>query len=152
VPDSLCAKVLKARYFKDNDIMSATCPTGRSFTWRSIMHGRDLLRPGLIWHIGDGACINVYHDNWIPIRGSLSLLGASFNPLGASLNPHIHRVSNLLNEHGDGWDEAKLSVVLSESEMNEVKKIAVGGRGTGDYRVCGTIRKTYASQFGRSTT
>lgn len=57
-PESLCARVLGARYYKEMDIMVATCLNGFSYTWRSIMHGRDLLKLGLIWRIGDGASID----------------------------------------------------------------------------------------------
>ena len=71
-PSSLCAQVIKARYFPEGSIMSATCPSGGSFTFRSILYGRDLLREGLVWRIGDGTAINVHHDNWIPRQGSLS--------------------------------------------------------------------------------
>ena len=49
VPSSLCARVLKARYYSEGGIMNATCPDGGSYTFRSILHGRDLLRAGLVW-------------------------------------------------------------------------------------------------------
>jgi hypothetical protein len=62
-PDSLCARVLKACYFKENNFLSATCPKRASYTWRSIIKGRDLLREGLVWRIGDGASIRVMEDN-----------------------------------------------------------------------------------------
>jgi hypothetical protein len=61
--ESLCAKVLKARYHKSTDFWQATCPKRASFTWRSIIHGRDLLKAGLIWRIGDGESVNVWEDN-----------------------------------------------------------------------------------------
>ena len=72
------------------DIMSATCPKGASYTWRSLIHGRDLLMHGLVWRVGDGTKINVYHDNWIPRSGSLV-------PLGAEFDPQVTKVANLLN-------------------------------------------------------
>lgn len=101
VPTSLCARVLKARYFPNMDIMSATCPQGCSYTWRSLIHGRNLLMHGLIWRIGDGSKVKVYHDNWIPRAGSLV-------PLGAEFAPNMVKVADLLNAQGNGWDEAKL--------------------------------------------
>ena len=70
-PSSLCARVLKARYFKDESILSATIPSNSSFTYRNILHGRDLLREGLVWRVGDGSRINIHHDNWIPREGCL---------------------------------------------------------------------------------
>ena len=78
VPSSLCARVLKARYYPDGSILNATCPTGGSYTFRSILHGRDLLADGLIWRIGDGARILIHHDNWLPRQGSLKPLGQQY--------------------------------------------------------------------------
>jgi hypothetical protein len=65
-PDSLCARVLKARDFKGTDFLQAPCPKRSSFTWWSILHGRDLLQEGLIWRIGNGEKVKVWEDNWIP--------------------------------------------------------------------------------------
>jgi hypothetical protein len=47
-PSSLYAHVLKERYFREGDVFSAGCPKRASFTWRSIIHGRNLLREGII--------------------------------------------------------------------------------------------------------
>ena len=57
VPNSLVARVLKARYFKDCSILSATCPANASFMFRSLLHRRDLLREGLVWRVGDGSIV-----------------------------------------------------------------------------------------------
>lgn len=38
-PSSLCARVLKGRYFPNCDFWSASCPRSASYTWRSILHG-----------------------------------------------------------------------------------------------------------------
>jgi hypothetical protein len=65
-PGSLCARVLQARYFKDGNFLNASCPKRCSYTWRSIVHGRQLLERGLIWRIGDGKKVDVWKDNWIP--------------------------------------------------------------------------------------
>jgi hypothetical protein len=36
-PNSLCARVLKGRYFPNTDFLSAVKPRSSSFTWRSIL-------------------------------------------------------------------------------------------------------------------
>jgi hypothetical protein len=74
-PKSLCVRVLKARYFRNCDFMSAPCPKRASYTWRGIIHGRDLLKAGLIWRVGDGQSINALEDNWIPRSGALFSTG-----------------------------------------------------------------------------
>jgi hypothetical protein len=65
-PNSLCARVLRARYYKSGDFMEARCPKNASFTWRSIIFGCDLLKEGLIWRIEDGSDNNAMTDRWIP--------------------------------------------------------------------------------------
>jgi hypothetical protein len=57
-PLSLCSRVLRERYFRDGNFLTASCPKGASYTWKSIMHGRELLRASLVWRIGDGKSVD----------------------------------------------------------------------------------------------
>uniref|UniRef100_A0A453GWF1 Uncharacterized protein n=1 Tax=Aegilops tauschii subsp. strangulata TaxID=200361 RepID=A0A453GWF1_AEGTS len=109
VPSSLCVRVLKARYFSDGSILNATCPGGGSFTFKSILHGRNLLLDGLIWRIGDGSRIRIHHDNWIPRKGSLK-------PLGQDYVHEINRVSDLLDHQGRSWDVSKVQRMFPPDE------------------------------------
>lgn len=77
--DSLCARVLKARYFRECDFMQAKCPRRASFTWRGIVHGRELLEKGLLWRIGDGSKVSIWSNNWIPREGCKHPLGGNGN-------------------------------------------------------------------------
>jgi hypothetical protein len=94
-PGSLCARVLKARYFKGCDFMSSQCPKRASFTWKSIIHGRELLREGLVWRIGNGEKVDIWQDNWIP-RSSLQ------RPIGHLPDMEVSKVSELLLPGGGG--------------------------------------------------
>ena len=38
-PNSLCAKILKAKYFREVDVLRAKPREGMSYTWRSILKG-----------------------------------------------------------------------------------------------------------------
>lgn len=53
-PDSLVARVLKARYFRHQDIMAAGLGNNPSYLWRSLLWSRPLLEKGLCCHV-DGA-------------------------------------------------------------------------------------------------
>ena len=53
-PDSLCARVLKGKYYPNSDFLSATRKRRCSATWRSILHGRDILARGLVKRVGPG--------------------------------------------------------------------------------------------------
>jgi hypothetical protein len=55
-PDSLCATILKAKYYPDCHILEAKPCVNMSYTWRSILHGIELVKEGVIWCIGDGEC------------------------------------------------------------------------------------------------
>jgi hypothetical protein len=65
-PNSLCAKVLKAKYFPHSSLLQATLKNGASFTWQSIMKGLETFKRGYIWRIGIGEQVNIWNDPWVP--------------------------------------------------------------------------------------
>jgi hypothetical protein len=50
-PDSLCAQVLKAKYFPNSTILQAKPSTGMSYTFRSILLGVELMKKGIVWKL-----------------------------------------------------------------------------------------------------
>jgi ribonuclease HI len=125
-PDSLCASVLKARYFPNGNFLSAGCPKNASFTWKSMMHGRELLKAGLIWRIGDGSKVSIWKDNCIP-RASAQ------KPLGHKPDVEVEMVHELLLPDGNGWDMDKLQNCFYDVDVDDIAKIPVGRAGTDDY-------------------
>ena len=124
LPSLLCAWVLKVRYFPEGSILSATCLACGSYTFRSILHGRELLQ-GLRWWIGDGTNVKIHQSNWIPWRGCL-------RPLG---QPYIHgitRACDLLATGGDSCCTSKLEAIFSTDVVSDIKQILIGGSGTKD--------------------
>jgi hypothetical protein len=65
-PDSLCAQVLKAKYYPDGNLLSAIEKPGISYSWRSIVRGFQTIKSGMIWRVGDGSRINIWNDPWLP--------------------------------------------------------------------------------------
>ncbi|CAA7035556.1 unnamed protein product [Microthlaspi erraticum] len=65
VPDSLLSRLYKGRYFQSTDFLSCGKDSRPSYTWRSILHGRELLSRGLMKSIGNGQDTNVWIDKWI---------------------------------------------------------------------------------------
>jgi hypothetical protein len=94
-PDSLCARVLKARYFSDGMFWMAGRPKRSSYTWKSILHGRDLLKEGVVWRIGDGETVDVWEHNWIP-RQYVQ------RPLGCKPGVNVKLVKELLTPDRNG--------------------------------------------------
>ncbi|XP_013607556.1 PREDICTED: uncharacterized protein LOC106314175 [Brassica oleracea var. oleracea] len=64
-PNSLVARVLKGQYFSKKSFLECGSDTRPSFAWRSILHGRELLKQGLYRAIGNGVHSNVWVENWI---------------------------------------------------------------------------------------
>jgi hypothetical protein len=62
-PQSLCARMLKGRYFPHCDIWDAPHPRSSSFTWRSMCHGMQLVKLGVWWTVGDGNKMKVLSNN-----------------------------------------------------------------------------------------
>ncbi|KAF7807655.1 hypothetical protein G2W53_039816 [Senna tora] len=53
--------------------MEADLGSNPSFTWRSILHGREVLKKGLIRRIGDGVKTNLFNTQWIPSIENFSI-------------------------------------------------------------------------------
>lgn len=47
-PESLCAKVLKAKYFPNGNLLDTPIAVSSSQTWRAIEFGLELLKQGVI--------------------------------------------------------------------------------------------------------
>jgi hypothetical protein len=59
---SLCARVLKGKYFPNCTFIVATRKKKSSETWRAILHGRRALMKGLIKRIGPGDSISIWSE------------------------------------------------------------------------------------------
>jgi hypothetical protein len=91
--DSLCARVLKAKYYPSGDLLNADLKKGSSYTWQSMWSGIQTLKKGCIWRVGDGVDINIWDDAWIPDSPSRMVVtpGAILSSLMLqNLLIHIH--------------------------------------------------------------
>lgn len=51
-PESLCARVLRAKYYRDGKLLNAKVKSGSSYTWQSVLVGLDCFKKGYIWTVG----------------------------------------------------------------------------------------------------
>lgn len=96
-PESLCARVLQAKYFPEGDILKATSQPGMSYVWRSLLQGVDIIKAGMIWRVGSGEHINIWADPWLPsndLRRPRTLQGVNI----------LTRVLELLDPATNTWD------------------------------------------------
>lgn len=97
-PDSLLSRMLKARYFPRTSFMEAKGGYQPSYAWRSLLKGRETLSLGLRWHVGNGAKIRAFVDNWIPRPPSFRTI-ANFYGFENSLT-----VADVIDWNNNGWD------------------------------------------------
>ncbi|CAN1752567.1 Uncharacterized mitochondrial protein AtMg00310 [Linum perenne] len=65
-PVLLLAKIYKAKYYPNSSLMQAGKGSNPSWDWRGILKGRDIIRVGHRWQVGNGIHINLFLDHWIP--------------------------------------------------------------------------------------
>jgi ribonuclease HI len=114
-PDSLCAKLLKAKYYPNGELMDTAFIQNPSPGWQGIMHGLELLKKGAIWRIGNGAKVRIWRDNWVP-RGNMKI-SANVN------NSRLRRVSQLINNHDHTWKEDVIRDIFMPHDADAVLRI-----------------------------
>ena len=62
-PNSLCARLLKSKYFPNGDLLDTAFPSQSSPVWKAIVHGLDLLKKGVIWRIAEGTRIKIWRHS-----------------------------------------------------------------------------------------
>jgi hypothetical protein len=62
-PDSLCARVLKAKYYPNGELTDTTFIRNASPCWQGITHGLDLLKKGMVWRIENEKKVRIWRDN-----------------------------------------------------------------------------------------
>lgn len=115
-PECLMARVLKQRYFKNTNILHAPSQRKASFVFRSILQGRDLVKKGLRFMVGDGTMISAWNDPWLPLHPP--------RPPQAKQNiVEHHQVANWIHESGIGWNETRIRELVVEEDANIIMAI-----------------------------
>ena len=115
-PDSFASRVLKGKYFPRTSFWDAKVAPNSSYTWRSIVGARELLRLGSRWVVGNGSTVRFWQDKWLP-----SLPGGRL----FSCPPESHKedtVAMWRAEEGGGWRVADIAPWVSEGELAAIMK------------------------------
>lgn len=94
--DSLCARLLRAKYYPQGNILDTVFSWNASVVWRGLEHGLALVKKGLIWRVGNGSRIRVSRDPWIPC-------GPDYGPITPKQNCRFKKVADFLEESG-AWN------------------------------------------------
>lgn len=102
-PDTLCARVLRAKYYPDGNLLKAGPKKGSSFTWQSIVDGLRTFMRGHIWRVGSGEKINICEDHWVPGSPSRKIEASKGHVL-------LQNVDELIDPITRRWDEELIRV------------------------------------------
>ncbi|XP_050229265.1 uncharacterized protein LOC126678410 [Mercurialis annua] len=91
-PNSLCTKILKAKYHPQSDFRDVILRRGTSNLWQSIIEGKKILVSSLAWRIGNGIYANAKSDNWI----------TTTNLMKPAVKTGYYRACNSLNRDNAG--------------------------------------------------
>jgi ribonuclease HI len=114
-PDSLCARVLRARYYPNGNFVDTVFTGNPSSTWTAISYGLDLLKKGLVWRVGNGRSIRIWRDPWLPRESYMKVL----TPRRKN---RLRRVSELLDAQGN-WNEALVRETFYQVDSDIIMKI-----------------------------
>lgn len=145
--DSLIARIMKAKYFPDCSILEAVSGKKPSFAWMSIQSACDLIREDIIWRVGNGETICIWHDKWLPNPSTYRV-----QSLPAVLASSA-TVSELIDRDTWWWNHSLLEQIFSPAEVKLILSIPISSsnqedillwRGTakGDF----SVRSTYHMQ------
>jgi hypothetical protein len=125
-PDSLCARVLRAKYYSRGDILKARPKVGASFTCQSIIAGLSTIKKGFIRRVGNGKKINIWTDPWIPSRADRRVL----SPRGAAV---YTRVSELISPITWQWDGALIRSLFQPLDVTRILQIPLHHQGFNEF-------------------
>lgn len=125
-PDSLCARVLKAKYYPNGTITDIAFPSVSSPTWKGIVHGLELLKKGLIWRIGDGRKTKIWRNHWVAHGENLKILEKK------TWNRLIY-VRELIVTDTKTWNEPLIRHIIREEDADEILKIRIPQREEEDF-------------------
>ena len=121
-PNALITQILKARYYPDCEFMNAELGCCPSYTWQSILKGREILKRGLKFQLGTGEQVSLWNDPWIPLL-------PNFWPFSAPmLGTEDWRLSDVIDESDMTWNDMMVRDLFSEIECGRILGIPLSLR------------------------
>ncbi|XP_059451003.1 uncharacterized protein LOC132181787 [Corylus avellana] len=125
-PDSLVARILKAKYFPRCEVLDASVGTKPSYAWRSIISSKNLIHEGLFWRIGNGAKACIWGDKWVPLPNSFRIQSPP--------TPEFHdsKVCALIDEDSGWWNSRLLGQLFNEEEVAAIQSLPLSSTSQAD--------------------
>jgi hypothetical protein len=125
-PNSLCARVLQAKYYPQGNILQAGPKAGSSFTWQSLLAGLATSKRGFIWRVGNGEDIKIWSDPWIPSSPNMRVTSQQGNTI-------LTKVCQLIDPITGQWDVELINSIFNVVDANRICRIPLNTKGFNDF-------------------
>lgn len=112
-PNSLCATILRVKYFPDGGLLNAKLKRDPRYHGKVLWYS---LKNGYIWRVGNGQSIDIWDDTWIPncsTRKVITLKGGRL----------LSRVVDFIDPVSNSWDEDLVRQTLWPTDAQRVLAI-----------------------------
>lgn len=124
-PDSLLAKILKGKYNPTSSFMDCSTSSNTSHGWNGIMAGKEVLKRGVGWLVGDGKDIKVWGEPWLLVLAPQQpIRPPTFEALSLKVSDLIWPNSNAWNvdairRHLPIYEEIITKITLSSFPLRD---------------------------------
>ncbi|CAL1410909.1 unnamed protein product [Linum trigynum] len=118
-PQSLAARVLKAKYFPTRDVLEAEKGRNPSLVWRGLIEAQELIKKGYRWRVGNGESIDIWLDRWIP-----SSEGYKVTSPGTRIG-ETTSVAELMEVETRTWRYDLLQTHFNMEDQKQIEKILI---------------------------
>ena len=125
-PNTLVARLFKAKYFPHGSYLSSSLGCNPSFVWRSVWSAKEVVNKGIRWRVGDCKSIYVWRDAWVR-----DLHGFRVGTTPASDLVNL-KVSDLLLDAGRGWDSELVHSIFENNDSRAICSIPLSKSQTSD--------------------
>lgn len=116
-PDSLMARVFKAKYSPFDDVLNSKKWSNPSYAWRSIHNSLEVIRRGTRWKVGNGRRIHIWDDRWLPTPTTYKVISPQAN------YGDFPMVSSLIENDTRWWKVDAINATFLPHEVSTILKI-----------------------------
>ncbi|XP_065625688.1 uncharacterized protein LOC136065853 [Quercus suber] len=118
-PDSLVARIYKAKYFPHGDVLNSKKGNNPSYAWRSIHNSLEIIRKGTRWKVGNGKRIHIWDDRWLPTPSTHKVISPP-KPFD-----NFPMVSSLIDESTKWWKPKLVKSLFLPFEATTILRIPI---------------------------
>ncbi|KAL9299251.1 hypothetical protein AtEden1_Chr2g0230461 [Arabidopsis thaliana] len=125
--ECLMARVLRGRYFPNSNVLVASIGSQSSFGWQSLLKGRDLLKKGMRYIVGDGTSIQPWVDPWLPLHPPRPPRQLDHT------QPQFQTLLDFFFPHKTGWNEQLLQERVAPEDIPHILALKISQSQSKDY-------------------